>query len=347
MAWSNLGMPSLAFTADSRQTEAGRLYNRSEEDETRIPLQKAIDDADYEHGHRVNELDFLTAFRSPVAVARKSNCAFNTVRVSSTGRPWIVDNDSRGGDDEHAQPNAELAIELTGQTRAERRTRFNLRAKTDIPLSALLCATFTTEEAAAAAEAAAAVKAAVEAGKKQRLEAATAAKLRGEPFAECSWREGGRQHEDARRARASLDAHRAAVAQMNETRQSSGSFEWRQPEKQQSRRGGSKLDCSTRAASSARRRPRPPPRPRSRRLPRLPPWWCCSHSGRGCTASSRAATPAAPSGQSRGSALRACCVKGSDELLKLNTHTIPASGFRVSDFFKARRVCGSNGGHTR
>ena len=141
-------MPSLAFTADSRQTEAGRLYNRSEEDETRIPLQKAIDDADYEHGHRVNELDFLTAFRSPVAVARKINCAFNTVRVSSTGRPWIVDNDSRGGDDEHAQPNAELAIELTGQTRAERRTRLiNLRAKTDIPLSALLCATFTTEEA--------------------------------------------------------------------------------------------------------------------------------------------------------------------------------------------------------
>ena len=204
-------------------------------------------------------------------------------------------------------------------------------------------------QAAAAAEAAAAVKAAVEAGKKQRLEAATAAKLRGEPFAECSWREGGRQHEDARRARASLDAHRAAVAQMNETRQSSGSFEWRQPEKQQSRRGGSKLDCSTRAASSARRRPRPPPRPRSRRLPRPPPWWCCSHSGRGCTASSRAATPAAPSGQSRGSALRACCVllKGSDESLKLNTHTIPASGFRASDFFKARRVCGSNGGHTR
>jgi hypothetical protein len=238
-------MPSLAFTADSRQTEAGRLYNRSEEDETRIPLQKAIDDADYEHGHRVNELDYLTAFRSPVAVARKSNCAFNTVRVSSTGRPWIVDNDSRGGDDEHAQPNAELAIELTGQTRAERRTRLiNLRAKTDIPLSALLCATFTTEEAAAAAEAAAAVKAAVEAGKKQRLEAATAAKLRGEPFAECSWREGGRQHEDARRARASLDAHRAAAAQMNETRQ------WQlrvasARKAAESACGGSKLDCST------------------------------------------------------------------------------------------------------
>ena len=129
-------MPSLAFTADSRQTEAGRLYNRSEEDETRIPLQKAIDDADYEHGHRVNELDFLTAFRSPVAVARKSNCAFNTVRVSSTGRPWIVDNDSRGGDDEHAQPNAELATELTGQTMAEGST-FAPR-RTSRPLSALL-----------------------------------------------------------------------------------------------------------------------------------------------------------------------------------------------------------------
>ena len=105
MARSNLGMPSLAFTADSRQTEAGRLYNRSEEDETRIPLQKAIDDADYEHGHR-------------------------------DGADWP-------------------------QTRAERRTRFNLRTKTDNPLSALLCATFTTEEAAAVAEAAAAVKAAV------------------------------------------------------------------------------------------------------------------------------------------------------------------------------------------
>jgi hypothetical protein len=63
------------------------------------------------------------------------------------------------------------------------------------------------------------VKAAVEVGKKKRLEAATAAKLRGEPFAECSLREGGRLHEDARRARASLDAHRAAAAQMNETRQ--------------------------------------------------------------------------------------------------------------------------------
>ena len=28
-----------------------------------------------------------------------------------------------------------------------------------------------------------------------------------------------------------------------------------------------------------------------------------------------------------------CKAKGSDELLKLNTHTIPASGFRASDFF--------------
>ena len=29
------------------------------EDETRAPLQKAIDGADYEHGYRKNELDFL------------------------------------------------------------------------------------------------------------------------------------------------------------------------------------------------------------------------------------------------------------------------------------------------
>ena len=84
--WESAG---LAFTADSRQTEAGRLYNCPEEDETRAPLQKASDDADYEHGHRKNELDFLTAFRSPVTVARKSDCAFNTVRISSAGKPWM------------------------------------------------------------------------------------------------------------------------------------------------------------------------------------------------------------------------------------------------------------------
>ena len=74
-------------------------------------------------------------------------------------------------------------------------------------------------EERAAVEAAAAVKAAVEAGKEKRLEAARAAKLRGQPFAKCTWRETCRQHEDARQARASLDAHRAAAAQMNETRQ--------------------------------------------------------------------------------------------------------------------------------
>ena len=64
----------------------------------------------------MNELDLvLTAFRFPVTVARKSDCAFNTsntVRLCSAGRPWIVENDSHGGDDEHAQPNAELATEL-------------------------------------------------------------------------------------------------------------------------------------------------------------------------------------------------------------------------------------------
>jgi hypothetical protein len=34
-------------------------YNCPVEDETRAPLQKAIDGADYEHGYRKNELDFL------------------------------------------------------------------------------------------------------------------------------------------------------------------------------------------------------------------------------------------------------------------------------------------------
>jgi hypothetical protein len=37
-----------------------------------------------------------------VTVAKKRNCAFNTVRLSSAGKLWIMDNDSRGGDDEHA-----------------------------------------------------------------------------------------------------------------------------------------------------------------------------------------------------------------------------------------------------
>ena len=75
----------------------------------------------------MNELDFLTAFRSPVTVAKKSDwdCAFNTVRLTaSAGRPWIMDNDSRGGHDEHelATELTELATELT---MAERRIRFS------------------------------------------------------------------------------------------------------------------------------------------------------------------------------------------------------------------------------
>ena len=41
-------MPAgLAFTADSRQTEAGCLYNCPAEDDTRTLLQKAIDNASY------------------------------------------------------------------------------------------------------------------------------------------------------------------------------------------------------------------------------------------------------------------------------------------------------------
>ena len=39
-------------------------------------------------------LDFLDAFASPMQVAKKSNSGFSTVRLSSTGRLWILDNDS-------------------------------------------------------------------------------------------------------------------------------------------------------------------------------------------------------------------------------------------------------------
>ena len=135
-------MPAgLAFTPDCGQTAAGRLYNCPAEDEMRTALQKAIDDADYECGRRMNELDFATAFASPVKVAKKRAGAFNTVRLSSAAQLWIVDN---GSLDEHAMPDAELAKELTGQTLAARKARFSARIKTDIPYSALLCTTFTT-----------------------------------------------------------------------------------------------------------------------------------------------------------------------------------------------------------
>ena len=135
-------MPAgLAFTPDCGQTAAGRLYNCPAEDEMRTALQKAIDDADYECGRRMNELDFATAFASPVKVAKKRAGAFNTVRLSSAAQLWIVDN---GSLDEHAMPDAELAKELTGQTLAARKARFSARIKTDIPYSALLCATFRT-----------------------------------------------------------------------------------------------------------------------------------------------------------------------------------------------------------
>ena len=56
-----------------------------------------------------------------------------------------MDNDSLGSDGEHAQPNAELAWQLTGQTLAKRRTRFNVRIKKDIKLSALHRAIYAIE----------------------------------------------------------------------------------------------------------------------------------------------------------------------------------------------------------
>ena len=54
-------MPAgLAFTTDSGQTEAGRLYNRPAENETRTPQQKAIDNADFECARRKNELGTMS-----------------------------------------------------------------------------------------------------------------------------------------------------------------------------------------------------------------------------------------------------------------------------------------------
>jgi len=78
------------------------LYNCSEEDETRAQRSEFIRDYNYNskptkldegpaaESHRrrpttstvaacERRLDFLTAFRSPVTVARNSDCAFNTV----------------------------------------------------------------------------------------------------------------------------------------------------------------------------------------------------------------------------------------------------------------------------
>ena len=49
------------------------------------------------HHHRSNSpfhLDFLKAFASLMQVTKRSNCGFSTVRLSSTGRLWILDNDS-------------------------------------------------------------------------------------------------------------------------------------------------------------------------------------------------------------------------------------------------------------
>ena len=90
------------------------LYNCSEEDETRAQRSEFIRDYNYNskptkldegpaaESHRrrpttstvaacERRLDFLTAFRSPVTVARNSDCAFNTVLgpPHSAGRPCM------------------------------------------------------------------------------------------------------------------------------------------------------------------------------------------------------------------------------------------------------------------
>ena len=175
------------------------------------------------------------------------------------------------------------------------------------------------------------MKAAVEAGKKQRLEAATAAKLRGEPFAECSWREGGRQHEDARRARASLDAHRAAAAQMNETRQ----WQLRVAAARKAAESAWWQQAGLFDACSLKRKEAPPPAAAAEVEKASPPATLVvllAQRPRLHGLIPRGDACRAIGAEQRERIARSCCVKGSDELLKLNTHTIPASGFRVSDF---------------
>ena len=80
-------MPSLAFTADSRQTEAGRLYNRSEEDETRIPQQKAIDDADYA---KILELRMIGAEMAPHSIPTKRGLTAPCRRASRRGISYYL-----------------------------------------------------------------------------------------------------------------------------------------------------------------------------------------------------------------------------------------------------------------
>ena len=92
-----------------------------------------IEDADYKYEARLAQLDLLTAFASPERFPNKRKGVFNTVDLSTTGRAWIVDNDTLEGD---PAPNAELARELPNQTLEERCARYNLRLKTDSPAAA-------------------------------------------------------------------------------------------------------------------------------------------------------------------------------------------------------------------
>ena len=117
VGWSTL-RPRL-----TRHPASPRPHAANEEN---AALRKAIEDADYEYGVgllRLNQLDLVTVVASPATVPKKRNCAFtrsnspfhldflkvfaspmqvtrrsnrgfSTVRLSSTGRLWILDNDS-------------------------------------------------------------------------------------------------------------------------------------------------------------------------------------------------------------------------------------------------------------
>ena len=102
--------------------------------------------ADYEYDARAAELDYLSGFGSPEHCPSKRQGDFNTVHLSTMGRPHIVDNHTLNGE---PAPNAELATELPHQTREERYARFNRLARTDGKLRRLCPAWRELEEFAA------------------------------------------------------------------------------------------------------------------------------------------------------------------------------------------------------
>ena len=90
--------------------------------------------ADHAYDERANELDELSGFGPPEQFPDTRQRDYNTVHLSTEGRPHIVDNDTLNGE---PAPNAELARELQDQTRDERYARFSLFVHSDDKLRRL------------------------------------------------------------------------------------------------------------------------------------------------------------------------------------------------------------------